>query len=347
MRDTRSHFIAGLLIAAIAAFVPACDGNGGNTGGSSGSATANGGNGTAGSGTAGSGASAGGGGASGGTSAGGTTTTAAGGTGGFVEAPCVNQTYQCGDTIDNDGDGLIDWQDPDCLGPCDNTEDSFYGGIPGQPGPDCTVDCYWDSNSGSGNDECYWNHQCDPNEKTDPGHPEPASTCPYNQNANTPGTGQTCDQLFTAQSDVCASVCGPLTPNGCDCFGCCELPAGSGKYIWLGSEDEATGQGSCKMEFINDPTKCEPCVPVPGCLNGCDKCELCIGKDTLPPECNPGTGGAGGTGGGTSTGGSGGSGGGTGQCPPGVQACGLPGQALCPVDYYCITGCCQPIVEPK
>lgn len=36
--------------------------------------------------------------------------------------PCPKQVYQCGDLIDNDGDGLIDAEDPDCLGPCDDTE---------------------------------------------------------------------------------------------------------------------------------------------------------------------------------------------------------------------------------
>lgn len=341
MRDTCSLFIAGLLVAATSTLIPACDGGGGgNTGGGSTSATANAGTGGTGTGAT----NAGGGGGTAGSTAGGAAgSTSTGGTSTVhIEAPCVNQTYACGDTIDNDGDGLIDSDDPDCLGPCDNTEDSFYGGIPGQPGPACIVDCYWDSNSGSGNDECYWNHQCDENEKDDPGHPEPNSKCPYNQNANTPGTDQSCSELYQTQSETCSKVCGPLTPNGCDCFGCCELPAGSGKYIWLGSEDEASGQGSCKMDVINDPTKCEPCVPVAGCLNGCDPCELCIGKDELPPECTPGGGGAGG---GTNTGGSGG--GGTGQCPPGIQACGLPGQAPCAADYYCITGCCQLIVEPK
>lgn len=246
---------------------------------------------------------------------------------------CLNQIYQCGDGIDNDGDGLIDWQDPDCLGPCDNTEDSYYGGIPGQSGPACDVDCYWDSNSGSGDDDCKWNHKCDPNEQSSPGHPEPIAKCAYNLSANISGTNQTCSQLEQQQSATCLSFCGPLTPNGCDCFGCCELPAGSGKYVWLGSEDEQTNTGSCTAAGLNDPTKCEPCQPVQGCLNTCAKCELCIGKTTLPPECFP-------DGGVVDGGADSGSDGGSMQCPAGVQACGLPGQALCPQDYYCITGCC-------
>lgn len=268
------------------------------------------------------------------------------GSGVFIVAPCQNQVYECGDTIDNDGDGLIDSVDPDCLGPCDNTENSFYGGIPGQPGPACIVDCYWDSNSGSGNDDCFWSHQCDPNEQIAPGHPEPIGKCPYTAAANIPGTGASCDDLTLAQSAVCASVCGPLTPNGCDCFGCCELPAGTGKFVWLGSEDEASGQGSCTKAGIDDPTKCEPCLPVPSCLNGCDVCELCIGKDTLPPECFPGSSssssGQGGASSSSSTGG-----GGSMQCPLDVQPCGLPGQPQCGAGYYCITGCCQPIIEPR
>ena len=351
MRNARSFPLAGLFTVLVVSAAPSCGdsaevaGNASNaTGGTAGvTSTGTGAHGGAGAsaGTAGSGAGGLGLGIGGGGAGGATTTTggaggaATGGTGGapvLMEVPCVNQVYECGDIFDNDGDGLVDWMDPDCLGPCDNTENSFYGGIPGQPGPACTVDCYWDANSGSGDDECNWSHQCDKNEETPPGHPEPASKCPYDPDANIPGTALSCDDLIMAQSETCASFCGPLTPNGCDCFGCCELPAGSGKYVWLGSEDEATGEGSCTMADIADPDKCEPCFPVPSCLNDCELCELCIGKDELPPECDPsGTGGAGGSM----------------QCPPGIQACGVPGQAPCPAGHYCITGCCQMIREPQ
>ncbi len=276
------------------------------------------------------------------------TTGASTGSGPMSISACQGHIYQCGDLIDNDGDGLIDSDDPDCLGPCDNTEGGLYGGIPGQSGPACTVDCYFDQDSGSGNDDCHWSHKCDPHETAPDYYPESreGNKCEYDAKANTPGTGQTCDQLYTTQSQACHDYCGPLTPNGCDCFGCCELPAGKGNYVWLGSED-ANGNGSCTLADLNDPAKCQPCLPVQGCLNHCDPCELCIGKTTLPPECNPGSGsgGAGSTGAGSASTGAGsttGSGGGT-QCPAGVQACGLPGQATCPNSYYCITGCCQQI----
>ena len=269
--------------------------------------------------------------------AGGPDASDAGGIIGIVK--CLNQVYECGDGLDNDGDGLADWQDPDCLGPCDNTEDSYYGGIPGQSGPACDVDCYWDSNSGSGDDDCRWNHKCDPNEQGTPGHPEPVAKCAYDPNTNISGTNQTCTQLYQKQSATCASFCGAITPNGCDCFGCCELPASSGKYVWLGSEDEQTGTGSCTAANLNDPTKCEPCQPVQGCLNTCAKCELCIGKTTLPPECFP-DGGVVDIDGGIGVDGGEQDGGGSMQCPAGVQACGLPQQGPCPQNYYCITGCC-------
>lgn len=257
-------------------------------------------------------------------------------------AECQGHVYACGNLLDDDGDGLVDYQDPDCLGPCDDTEDSYFGGISGQAGPKCIVDCYWDQDSGPGNDDCYWNHQCDPHEVAPDYYPEAPNgmNCAYDPSANTPGTSATCDELYQKQSDACLAYCGPLTPNGCDCFGCCELPSGSGKFVWVGSDDDGVqaNGGTCDLASVDDPTKCQPCLPVAGCFNPCDKCELCIGKYVLPPECNPQGSGGGGTGG-SGTGG----GGGSGQCPGGEQPCGLPNQPLCPGGFFCITGCCQPV----
>ncbi|MEI9940975.1 MAG: hypothetical protein WDO69_27475 [Pseudomonadota bacterium] len=75
---------------------------------------------------------------------------------------CQGKVYLCGDCADNDGDGLVDSDDPDCTGPCDNTEDSYYGGIPGQNNAPCRQDCYFDQDTGSGNDQCFWSQECDP-----------------------------------------------------------------------------------------------------------------------------------------------------------------------------------------
>ena len=103
--------------------------------------------------------------------------------GGFIPVSCVNQIYLCGNGIDDDGDGLTDWQDPECLGPCDNSEKGLSVDIPGGSGPACTVDCFWDSNSGSGNDECYWNHACDPLSTAPDYNPEwwNGAACEFNQ----------------------------------------------------------------------------------------------------------------------------------------------------------------------
>jgi len=239
-------------------------------------------------------------------------------------APCGNKVYECGDLEDNDGDGLIDSQDEHCLGPCDNTEDSYYADIPGMTGGPCKSDCFWDNGNGSGSDDCFWDHQCDELEVA-PDYPPEGPDCAYDPNA---GAGPyTCEEAYNMQSQMCYDVCVPLVPNGCDCFGCCELPAGSGKFVWLGSTDLESNLGTCTQDVVSDTSKCKPCTPVPGCGNDCQPCELCLGKTELPPECfDP-------------------DGGNPDQCAPGVQACGLAGQDPCPTGYYCITGCCVDIVN--
>ncbi len=311
--------------------------SGGSSAGTSNAGTANGG--TSNGGTT-SGGTTSGGTSNGGTANGGTTTGGTAGSGGCVVRTCQGKVYECGDCIDNDGDGDTDSADTQCLGPCDNTEGSYYGGIPGQNNSPCRMDCYFDQDTGPGNDQCYWNHRCDKLAVAPDYPPSDNSMCAYDEGANTPGTPKSCEQLRTDQSMACESFCGPLTPNGCDCFGCCELPAGGGQYVFLGSEDE-NGDGSCTIDDVGDPSKCHPCTPVPSCLNPCGKCEVCIGKPTLPPECFPPDGGAGAGGAaGSGTGGSGST-----QCPFDLVACGQPGQDPCPSDKYCVTGCCVDIIK--
>jgi len=137
-------------------------------------------------------------------------------------ATCQGKVYECGDCIDNDGDCDIDAADAHCMGPCDNTENSFYGGIPGQNNSPCKSDCYFDQDTGSGNDDCYWSHKCDPLE-VPPSYTPEGSQCAYNPNANIPGYSGSCANAFQTQSQVCSGYCGPLTPNGCDCFGLLRL----------------------------------------------------------------------------------------------------------------------------
>jgi hypothetical protein len=253
---------------------------------------------------------------------------------------CQGKLWACGNCLDDDGDGKIDSRDDMCTGPCDNTEDSFFLGIPGANNSICKQDCYFDADSGSGNDDCYWDHQCDPNEVGPDLAPEDEAQCTYLANPNYKITAKlTCAQASDGQSAACATrddtgvpggYCGPLVPNGCDCFGCCQITVNSvTKTIWLGSTD-GQKNGTCTTATFGDPTKCEPCVQVAGvCLNTCEECELCVGKSTLPdsccekdangvPRC-------------------------TQYCPAGVQKCGLDGQAACAAGFYCLTGCCAKV----
>src|SRR5207248_1230343 len=39
----------------------------------------------------------------------------------------------------------------------------------------CKADCYLDQDTGSGNDQCYWDHRCDSHEFSSPYDPEGAS----------------------------------------------------------------------------------------------------------------------------------------------------------------------------
>jgi hypothetical protein len=177
---------------------------------------------------------------------------------------CDNKIYACGDCLDNDADGLVDGEDPECLGACDDTEDSYFSGMAGQSDATCKVDCYFDGDNGSGNDDCHWSHRCDPLSQSPDYPPSGDAQCAYDPLASVPGIALGCSDLLGAQSETCLAVCLPLTPTGCDCFGCCELPLGSKHHVWLGST--LNGEGSCNAATLSDPAKCHPCTPVSGCL---------------------------------------------------------------------------------
>ncbi len=223
-----------------------------------------------------------------------------------IEVTCQGHLYECGDCIDNDGDGLTDWRDPHCLGPCDNNESGFNTNIPGGAAAPCTLDCYFDQDSGHGNDDCRWDNRCDPVYQ-----PSGVNTC----NHSMPCGECKCDEWYAEQSQQCLDFCLPLVPNGCDCFGCCELEPveNPGVFRFIGSP-------GCNL---NDLESCDLCTHVPSCYNPCGHCEICIGKPELPEGCIDKE---------------------DEQCPPGVQPCGQPGQEPCPEGYYCITGCCRPTV---
>jgi hypothetical protein len=245
-------------------------------------------------------------------------------TGSFVchETLCAGHLLECGDCVDNDEDGLIDSHDPECLGPCDNTEgpglSSDVGGVSADA---CKVDCYFDFGNGPGNDDCNWDHRCDTLE------PE-GELCAYDESML---GGNKCP---LEQSPLCAEICLPYTPNGCDCFGCCTFPElatagedGGPGYVWIGALDD-DNVSTCTLADIDDPELCPACTPLDNCFNPCGPCEVCVGRPQPPPECFEQDAGVPEQ-----------------RCPPGLDPCGLEGQEECSASYYCISGCCVPLVE--
>jgi hypothetical protein len=222
---------------------------------------------------------------------------------------------QCTDCIDNDNDGLIDSADPECTGPLDNDESSFATGIPGDNRDLCKQDCFFDGNSGQGDDRCEFDIGCDP---------ALHSVAPYDR-CQVPNS-------CPAQTQFCIDYCGRLTPNGCDCKGCCTVFVnGVGHDVLL--------VATCDVAHITDPSRCPTCTKDTGCVNNCDPCEWCLGRPPLM-SCTVDGG----------TGGSGGSGGSDGGPPPPPTCPGNetpcdPIDRNCPVGFYCLTGCCIPNVQ--
>jgi hypothetical protein len=197
---------------------------------------------------------AGGGGASGsGTGAAGCSGTTAQG----VSCSLVTGNTQCSNGKDDDGDGLVDGFDPECTGPLDNDESSFATGIPGDNVDPKWQDCFFDGNSGAGDDGCRYSTDC--------------------LTGKLPQTDPSC-KLSTR----CVNFCAKYTPNGCDCFGCCTIATARGEVtVQIGS--------SCSLDQANDPSACPVCVKSTQCGNDCGTCELCLGKTAadLPPSCTP------------------------------------------------------------
>ncbi len=253
-----------------------------------------------------------------------------------VPATCDGRQYACGNCMDDDEDGFIDSLDPDCLGACDDNEEGYDLGIPGGEVGRCDRDCYYDTNQGSGDDKCEWDAQCDPL--------APGPFCDFVPEDERTGAIM-CPE---PQVEACRTNCADITPNGCDCFGCCELPARSGNFVFLGSTD-AAGEPSCNPSTVEDPDLCHPCTQVTGfCTNTCGRCELCLGEtiDDLPDDCfppppvdaGPGIDGGPGSDGGTDAGTDAGMP--DPRCPDGRQPCGAPSDPTCPADHFCLTGCC-------
>jgi hypothetical protein len=314
----------------------AATGEGGEqaSGGSAGSSATSGGvSGKGGSGTVSTGGTAGSSAANGGAADGGTSATASGGSAATIGAAGSGTTgtgTACDNGIDDDADGLVDGLDPECTGAFDQDEGSFATGIPGDNQDPKWQDCFFDGNSGGGDDGCRYSTDC--------------------LLGNTAADDADCEL-----AQVCIDYCARLTPNGCDCFGCCTVQTPDGSNV-----DILTAT-TCSLETIGDEEACPRCQKSIACDNPCGECELCPGKTVadLPESCVPppptGEGGNGGAPDGTggSTGGTP-STGGTGGAPPppppaytcdgGETVCG-PELPRCSTGLYCQLGCCMPLVR--
>lgn len=174
---------------------------------------------------------------------------------------CGTSPCACSNSIDDDMDGLADGLDPECTGPADNDEASFGTGIPGDNRDPFCQDCFFDGNSGAGDDHCRY-----------------ATECLTGGTPTRPGCGMDC-----TVSMECLDFCRARTPNGCDCFGCCTVADASGATV-----DILIG-GACSEATLSDPTICPRCTKATDCTNTCGRCELCPGRTIadLPADCYP------------------------------------------------------------
>lgn len=164
----------------------------------------------------------------------------------------------CTNGLDDDDDGLVDGFDPECSGPLDSDEGSFATGIPGDNRDPKWQDCFFDGNSGAGDDGCRYATGC--------------------LTGDLPSTHKDC-----SLTQACIDYCRPLTPNGCDCFGCCTVQLADGEQL-----DILTGT-SCSLDKATDASACPTCTKSTACGNSCGTCELCPGKTLadLPASCVP------------------------------------------------------------
>jgi hypothetical protein len=224
-------------------------------------------------------------------------------------ALCGSVACACNNGVDDDADGKTDGFDEECTGALDDDEGTFSTGIPGDNSDPKWQDCFFDGNSGAGDDHCRYHADCLTGAK-DPSDPD------------------------CTVSAECHDFCVARTPNGCDCFGCCtvHLDDASSVNVFIGE--------SCSLEDVGNPERCPRCTPSTACGNTCGECELCSGKsvEDLPETCS-GTGGGGG-----GSGGSGGSDPSTPayECDGGQVVCAAASD--CPSGQYCSLGCCLAFV---
>jgi hypothetical protein len=223
------------------------------------------------------------------------------------DAGATTGITECNDGIDNDGDGFIDGGDPECTGSADNDEGTFATGIPGDNIDAVKQDCFFDGNSGAGDDGCDLHVCC----LLSPGD---QSGCPADLKP------QQYDPDNCEQTQQCKDTCGALTPIGCDCFGCCSVCNDAGCFdiiINPNLSPDCTAADADDPDICTTCTKSEGCGPVDECASL--ECQLCPGEE-LPEECM-----------------------GVNECATGQMACTEPGD--CGTSGFCSNGCCIAIID--
>jgi hypothetical protein len=158
-----------------------------------------------------------------------------------ISAASSAGSRQCADGIDNDNDGLVDMEDPYCRAPYDNDESSFGSGTPGDDlNAPSALDCWFDGNSGSGDDGCSV-HACCLIDGPCPAHLSP----------------DTFDPAQCSVSVACIDSCPPLVKPDCDCFGCCTLSIPGGGLARALVNPAVSP--ACTLESLGDPATCQPC----------------------------------------------------------------------------------------
>jgi len=154
---------------------------------------------------------------------------------------------ECNNCIDDDVDGFIDGYDIECTSALDDDEGSFATGIPGDNQDGTWQDCFFDGNSGSGDDGCRF-HTCCMSTPNDP--------------ACTAMNGGPC----TATQE-CRDNCAPLTPGNCDCLGCCTFCDGAGCVDIIVNPAIAP---NCDGSVIHDANLCPVCIKSTSCGTSCE-----------------------------------------------------------------------------
>jgi hypothetical protein len=150
---------------------------------------------------------------------------------------CGNAPCECNNGIDDDGDGNVDGADIECTGALDDEEQSFGTGIPGDNKDPKWQDCFFDGNSGHGDDRCRYPTGCLTGELSQ-------------------------DDPACAITQACLDECFPQTPAGCDCFGCCTVEVNEATFNIRLTD-------SCTADQLGDPDACPVCTKSSEC-NGDD-----------------------------------------------------------------------------